>query len=58
MGGLSPNRTLQITIIHLKGEKMKTAISEEELEFLDWKENVKADIRQDVKRALEQPLVP
>ena len=54
---MSPIRTLQITIIHLKGEKMKTAISEEELEFLDWKENVKADIREDVKRELEQPVV-
>ena len=54
---MSPIRTSQITIIHLKGEKMKTAISEEELEFLDWKENVKADIREDVKRELEQPVV-
>ena len=35
-----------------------TTAKEAELEFLDWKENVKADIQQDVKRALEQPAVP
>ena len=34
-----------------------TTDTEQELEFLDWKENVKADILQDVKRELEQPVV-
>ena len=34
-----------------------TTAKEAELEFLDWKENVKADIQQDIKKELEQPVV-
>ena len=34
-----------------------TTAKEAELEFLNWKENVKADIQQDVKKELEQPVV-